>query len=335
MSTLRIYIASSEDSVICAEPDKFEVRLRKAIDESQSCELVNSAFNADVIFINQVWKSRNWHDLEVFETCQFLDEYAQKIVTINHDDVSTTFLPGLYVSLTSRNVQEGWAVPCGYKGQYRNNDAIDVDLSATDRRWLFSFRGADFSHPVRQKLTRLFNEESMEYSYVVANKKFHSHTELDHQIYVNELLNSHFVLAPSGFSPSTYRMFEAMQHGRCPVIISDEWQPIDGVEWDKSSIRVAERDIGSLQKILTERVSDSESLGRNAQNFWKENFADGVREKNMLETLISLHLNITQPRDIESLKKFWHSREFFRAHGWTIPQRLSRRVRLLSRIGQQ
>lgn len=326
---LKIYLPGAEESVICARADGFEDRLRKAIDESQSCEMASSPNRADVIFINQIWKSRNWHDLRVFEACQFLREYSQKIVTINHDDVTTTFLPGLYVSLTSRNIQQGWALPSGYKQQYRDNDALDVDMSANDCQWLFSFRGADFSHPIRKKLTRLFNEESKEYSYVVANKKFHSHTQRDHQIYVNELLNSHFVLAPGGFSPSTYRLFEAMQYGRCPVIISDEWQPIDGVDWDKCSVRVAERDIRNLREILAERTAESLTLGQNAQKVWNENFADEIREKKMVEALISLHLNCTQPRDIESLKKFWHSNEFFYAHGWTLTQRLDNRIKRL------
>jgi hypothetical protein len=35
---------------------------------------------------------------------------------------------------------------------------------------------------------------------------------------------------PAGIGPATYRLFEAMELGRVPVILSDEWVPRKGLD---------------------------------------------------------------------------------------------------------
>lgn len=325
-----IYIPTSDECVLAAEADGFEKRFIKAIQESKHCVVANDANSADLVVINQKWGFRNWHHFGEIESCNFLEKHSHKTVTISHDDVAVTFLPGLYTSLTLNNRFQNWAEPCGYKRQYRS--AIDTELSEADssenRRWLFSFRGADFSHPIRKKLAQLYFGKSEEYNYVTVNKKFHSHSEEDYSTYINEMMGSQFVLAPRGFSPSTYRMFEAMQYGRCPVIISDDWQSIAGVDWDKCSIRIAECEIGDLYNILSERSSESTILGFNSKSIWRENFSDGIRETEMLKNLLGVHAKCNRDRDFEKLKKFWHSRKFFHAHGWTMAQRFKRKIEL-------
>jgi hypothetical protein len=313
--------------LLSGEDSAFKGRLETAIDGAKDVVLVDRAGAADIVLIDQLWKSRNWHDLHIIESCAFIAEQAEKILTISHDDFATIFLPGLYVSLTNRINWLGWVMPSGYKRQYRSPVDIGHVATTAERRWLFSFRGADFSHPVRKKLSAIYAGAAEDFRYVVVNKTFHSHTEADHKTYLAEILASHYVLAPRGMSPSSYRMFEAMQNGRCPVIISDDWQPIAGIDWKKCSIRVAEKDVAGIYAVLHERVAESEALGRQAREVWAEHFADGVREQRMVRELLELHRNCDRPRDIESLKRLWRSRAFFQAHGWTLGQRLQRRFK--------
>ena len=101
--------------------------------------------------------------------------------------------------------------------------------------WLFSFRGTDLSHPIRRKLFRYFSTHPR--AKMVRNRtQFHSHSVKEKQDYVDDILSSKFVLCPRGWSPSTYRLFEVMELGRCPVIISDDWVPIHGVPWQDCCI---------------------------------------------------------------------------------------------------
>jgi hypothetical protein len=174
----------------------------------------------------------------------------------------------------------------------------------------------------------MYANESNDFRFTAVNKKFHSHTAADYRSYVSEILDSHFILAPRGLSPSSYRLFEAMQYARCPVIISDDWQAIDGIDWNCCSIRFAQNEAESIYEVLKGRVSEAEQLGQQARIIWEANFADGIRENRMLSDLIALHEHCSWPRDIQSMRALWRSRKFYKAHGWALEQRVSRRVML-------
>lgn len=329
----KVHIAKHGDCVLVAEAGGFETRFREAFELSSSCELIENPAAATIILINQGWKSRNWHDIYELKACEYIRAYAEKLCVISHDSFATVFLPGLYTSLTPNNHWSGWAIPMGYKQEYRSHTLDDNRHNAAgERRWLFSFRGADFTHPVRRKLARIYDEKSPSYSFVVVNKKFHTHNQDDHDKYIGEMLESHFVLAPRGISPSSYRMYEAMQHSRCPVIISDDWRPITGIDWDSCSIRVKERDIGQIEALLRDRVNEAKKLGEQARRVWEENFSDGARERRFLRDLLWLHSNCVFARDRQSLVQLWESRKFHKAHGWTPVQRGIRRLKSALRL---
>ena len=328
MHILSIYLAQSADCTLVAPADGFTERMKLAIAESLQTKEVPSAEQADIILLNQCWKSRNWHDVEELLSSTFIKQYSQKILTISHDDTATVFLPGLYTSLTPKNLWTSWSLPCGYKGQYTK--LSDSSSCVTHRRdnpkWLFSLRGTDVSNPVRMKLGMMYGGVSDETSFTIVNKQFHSHDASDRSIYIDELLDSHFALAPRGWSPSTYRLFEAMQLGVCPVIISDDWQPIPGISWGSCSVRIAERDIDGMADTLRELKPRSRELGLAARQIWLDHFSDGNRERHMLESLTELHNHCIQDRSIKMLEVLWKSRVFREAHGWTIKRRIWRKL---------
>ena len=92
--------------------------------------------------------------------------------------------------------------------------------------------------------------------------QFHSHSAKEKQEYVDDILSSKFVLCPRGWSPATYRLFEVMELGRCPVIISDDWVPIDGVPWQECCIVIKEKDIAYCARSLQNRNAMPRDLGR-------------------------------------------------------------------------
>ena len=96
------------------------------------------------------------------------------------------------------------------------------------------------------------------------------------QAYARTLLDSRFVLCPRGYGASSIRLFEAMQLGRAPVILSDAWVPPAGPDWGAFSLRVAERDVGRIGDILRERAGEAEGRGRLARAAWEEWFGPRV-----------------------------------------------------------
>ena len=86
--------------------------------------------------------------------------------------------------------------------------------------------------------------------------QFHNHSAEEKRKYVEDILLSKFVLCPRGWFPATYRLFEVMELGRCPVIISDDWVPIDGVPWQDCCLVIRQKDAASCANILGEQESE-------------------------------------------------------------------------------
>jgi hypothetical protein len=152
---------------------------------------------------------------------------------------------------------------------------------------------------------------------------FHQHTDAQKVRYVEQILNSSFALCPRGWSPTTYRLFEVMALGRCPVIISDEWVPIEGIEWQECSVRIAESDIRRIPDLLSGRSADAERLGANARKVWEEFFSIERRNRFYLNAIVDLYEKSREkaPTSFSDWYRQWNSWGFYWSNGWTIPQR--------------
>ncbi len=93
------------------------------------------------------------------------------------------------------------------------------------------------------------------------------------EAFVAYSLESSFVLCPRGRGCGSIRLFEVMESGRVPVIISDDWVPPGGIDWDSFSIRVAEKDIDQLDEILREHLPRMIEMEITARRVWEEHFS--------------------------------------------------------------
>jgi len=64
--------------------------------------------------------------------------------------------------------------------------------------------------------------------------------------------------------------------GRVPVIISDDWVEPNGPNWEGFSIRVAEREIADIPRLLEAREPDALAMGNLAREEWQRWFSDEV-----------------------------------------------------------
>ncbi len=67
-----------------------------------------------------------------------------------------------------------------------------------------------------------------------------------------------------------------MELGVCPVIISDNWIPPEGPNWEDFAIFVKEKDISKIHSILETRKSDALKMGKKAQEIYQEYFQEEV-----------------------------------------------------------
>jgi hypothetical protein len=139
----------------------------------------------------------------------------------------------------------------------------------------FSFIGRGRAS-VRQRLFKLkFNradiviEDSSHFNYFTSQ----TNQQLEQQMhYLDVSMKSRFMLCPRGQGTSSIRMFEAMQMGIAPVIISDKWIRPTGVDWDSFCVFVKEKDIARLPELLAPFDSRWREMGQLARAAWDKSY---------------------------------------------------------------
>jgi hypothetical protein len=202
------------------------------------------------------------------------------------------FLPGVYTG-----IEKKWASVRTRAGFYlgrTKNQFTTYTPPAHDLPYLVSFMGSVRHAPVRAKLATLrhprsfFQDTSEDFERILDRSMAHRE-RLDYSRRYAELTKaSKFVLCPRGISPSSIRLFETMRMGRVPVILSDDWVPSVGPRWEQFSLRVAERDLASLPRLLEERESAAVEMGEAARSEWKRWFADEVLFHHLTELCLDI-----------------------------------------------
>ena len=195
-------------------------------------------------------------------------------------DAIVPLVPGIFPSIERDRYLHSRTRPGAYLGT--KNEAIDAVAPAPmhEPRWLASFVGTvGRKKSLRQRLVSLNDERMMlddTTSRFVGALRQHDDATVAHlkQHYVDVARDSCFILCPRGSGASSIRLFEAMQLGRAPVIISDQWVPPEGPDWDALSVRAPEHDLDALPDLLRAHEADAEAMGRRARQAWDTFFSE-------------------------------------------------------------
>jgi hypothetical protein len=239
-------------------------------------QLTSSPQAADLILCAEPGtnKFRNW--TKVLELDPMISAYPEKIFVYEFSDRPVAFLPGLYVSMQRHRIDWARMRPADRWTEIdRSTERALLDRSR-EPRLLFSFRGSQ-SARVRERLFTLdVSDLSASITQTYRWWDYGSaDVDEDKRLYLDELRDSHFVLCPRGLSPSTVRIYEAMQLGRVPVILADDWIPPPGIPWPDFSLRVAEDRFRDLPDILERRRDDAAEMGRAARDSWERYMKPG------------------------------------------------------------
>ena len=325
----RVFVVQAAQSQLVTDDTNIIESFIKVNAQRDNICFCDSPEQADFIVLFQEWSFKQRGYVKELLEDRIFKKYFNKIYVVNYDStVGEGFLPGCYVSLRQSSTYDpNRFIASAYPKTYNEFLAHPDSITSVERNYLYWFRGTLHSYPTRVKL---FNElsQSKHGLLVDVTKAFHTHTENEKQSYVNEMLKSKFVLCPRGTSPNSYRLFEAMSVGRCPVIISDDWVETDGPDWQQCSIRVPEKNIKNIEAILLERESEAFDLGDNARKEWGRYFSIEAKYKNYADQIIQLHQSAPSVTfSIEDYKKHWRSNVFLTNNEWALVQRVNRLIK--------
>ena len=124
----------------------------------------------------------------------------------------------------------------------------DVGGGAYEKRYLASFVGRDTTW-VRHRMREVLAHDP---DFLIVTDSFMINAD-NQQAFRHVTAQSVFVLAPRGNGPTSFRIFEALEHGAIPVYIFDEHccLPLrDVVDWDEFAVLVPASELAFLPLLL-------------------------------------------------------------------------------------
>jgi hypothetical protein len=240
---------------------------------------------------------------------ELLKQYTSKCFVLSNEDCPLPLFRGVYASaeksiynfnrIRSTSYTDGFDP---HKNEFIVNSIRNID-SRDDggKKYLFSFIGRN-SHLIREKIFSMnfsrqdvYIKDSSE-SFDLYDKNLKDKAE---QLRYSEIMKlSKFALCPRGCGANSIRLFEAMQLGVAPVIISDEWILPYGPDWKECSIVISSKNLNSLEKILIEKESSYNIIGKNAQAVYKKYFAPEVYFEYLIKNCLDIKHNQIIPEKL-------------------------------------
>ncbi len=212
--------------------------------------------------------------------------FRSKCIAISDGDILSYYIPALYASnfrcLLSHGGRALTASPyCSLHADERGKRNVWIDRlkdAPFERRLLYSFMGGSTCW-LRKRLLKQYKSCSLEdvlikgtdhyRNWVLGDEAARSEQQ---RFYVETMLSSKFALCPRGASAASIRLFEAMELGCAPVVLSDNWIPVDGVDWS-FCLFVKESQLPHLDAIIRSHADEWEERGARARRAFEENFS--------------------------------------------------------------
>jgi hypothetical protein len=258
--------------------------------------LVDDADQADVILFAENHAHGDPYCLSV-RNHPVYRRFREKCFIYHDDDNAVAVLRGIYPSIRKRDYLVDRCRSGGYIARIAENDSIRYDPAPRTRKYVYSFLG-EANSAVRSCLLAgthadgLVRDTTGIRLWQIEPGPMRDRFTVE---YAEAILDSQFVLCPAGFGPATYRLFEAMEMGRVPVILSDEWVPPQGPRWDEFSVRVPECRAGEISAILSNYSDRHEAMGRLARRAWEQWFAKPVCFHRLIELCADMQATSLRP----------------------------------------
>lgn len=272
--SLNVFLAPCDDSTTGWHGFYDHVLKLHDLAREKRHKIVTDPAKADLILLTDS------NDDDLFLTLRknrLVKRYPEKVFTIYEGDFPQRFLPGIYTSMPQSIWNLGRFATGSYSYCYaKHGNTVDLLKDKTQTgEFFFSFIGRGRAK-VREALFKTkFNrpdvliENSSSFNYFTSA----TNHQLEQQLhYLQVCTRSRFMLCPRGQGTSSIRLFDAMQMGVAPVIISDKWIRPKGPDWESFAVFVKESDIASLPELLAPYDSRWQEMGLLARVAWDKWF---------------------------------------------------------------
>jgi hypothetical protein len=305
-------------------------RLKELIEaERNSICLTNNPSDAKyIIFIG----GTNGEHNEFVQRNKIYKKYKKKCFIISDSGYGLKTIKGIYTSLSKNEFNKsihkaGWYFPMNDLLQYAQDRNIERNGNIT-----CSFRGDLKTHPIRNRIHNIIREKPTN-TVIDQGISYRSTNTNGEQVdawikydvykigllkhsYIQEILNSEFILCPRGYNTSSMRVYEVMSLGRVPIIISDNWIRPNGPNWDQFSVSVKENEIHKLKEVIERFKSRSKEMGESARTEWEKWFSNDVYVDKILSKIKKLEKQTKTflPRQLSPLLNICYLKYFIKSY---------------------
>ena len=272
------------------------------LDRAGNHELTSSPDDADAIvfvengqFDDYLYQGLLQHSL--------IHRYPDRVFMYNEVDKPSPVLPGLYCSIPDMAFKPEHQIAFAYL-KTPNPFVSQISQWQLERHWLYTFVGSA-THRCRMDVLELGQfcdavQDTSEFDPWNDEELDRLSQELK---FARHLARSHYALCPRSIGTSSRRLFEAMQAGVAPVIISDHWVPTPHIDWT-FAVHVAEKDINTIPKLLESMVDQAGDRGRAARTAWESVYAPDTIFNTAAESIA--HLLEMKDSTIRGTIRSWH-----------------------------
>ena len=283
------------------------------------------ADDADAMVIHEPWAFREWRYIARLMNDPVIGRAPQKVFTINSDDAATGLLRGVYTCLAKKRFDPALHAAVPFFAQPNEQVLPNAGLRVGNAPLVPTWRGNPKSQRrLRGRLLDLYGGSSI--FRVESTDSWWNHEAEEKLRYIRLLRLGKFALCPAGWGAASMRIFESMALGVAPVIIADEFVEPAGPDWSTFAIRVPESEVARLEPILEAYIERYEEMGALAHQAWLDHY-----QPSRLMACYSDNLMRCMRGNLESSPpaefRRWRSRRMYSTNGWTLPQRISNRVK--------
>lgn len=273
MQEIKIHISS------CSSHESFygkELKKTAALSQVYLTKFTEDPDEADIIIIVDIDNTNLFENLRNNSVWR---KYPNKAFGLYEGDCAPTFLHGLYSDARASRLNFNRFLGLDYHMHQLcfPNPVPDYQVVHNHHKdLLFSFAGR-MSHKLRKKMLKFSYPE---HTVKLVDTSNYNHFDPEglnrtdfQESYWSLALRSKYVLCPKGAAASSVRIFEMMEAGIAPVIISDNWVPPYGPTWRDFAIIVPEKYLANLYCIVKAHEDEWAERGQKARVAWEEYFS--------------------------------------------------------------
>jgi Exostosin family len=287
MRGLAIHVAVASDTERSAAR-RAEIIEMHARSHTRLHRLTDDPEEADIILL-----AGDLESLEEAKANRLIRKFPEKTMAYSEIDAVVPYVPGVYGSAAvERWIKLGRTQSSIYFSRYAGSMNPEIRHRPTEKKeLLFCFRGRRDCRVRTNIINYPYNRADVE---VLETKGFMHWkdgivgTRQAQKSYADALARSHFALCPRGMGFGSIRLFEVMEMGVAPVLISDNYALPPGPDWDSFLLKVPERQFSRLPDLIEHHVPESEERGRKARQAWEQFFAPGLIFNGLIDQLCDI-----------------------------------------------